>query len=245
MPIDHIARHSNSIAHSLPPVQLFRYIATEIKCFCLFATHFHELTSLGETAPHVGNLHVTAHVGGSNEGERSTSSNNSRSRDITLLYKVVEGVCDQSFGIHVAELAQFPDSVVQLAKRKAVELEDFSTQHSTSETIRQSGETARLSKRAKAEDIEVRQKVSPSIPARTCICKRVVQNNLRTRPQTWRPHFIEERGGAEKLFFTRNHGHNTSVWVQLLCILYSVYCIHLLFPTVVLENRVQAHSTCV
>ncbi|KAF9355404.1 MutS-like protein [Mortierella sp. NVP85] len=114
------------------------YIATEIKCFCLFATHFHELTSLGETAPHVGNLHVTAHVGGSNEGERSTSSNNSKSRDITLLYKVVEGVCDQSFGIHVAELAQFPDSVVQLAKRKAVELEDFSTQHSTSETIRQS-----------------------------------------------------------------------------------------------------------
>ncbi|KAF9956380.1 MutS-like protein [Modicella reniformis] len=126
------------------------HIATEVKSFCLFATHFHELTSLGETAPHVGNLHVTAHVGGSDEGDLGGGS---KSHDITLLYKVVEGVCDQSFGIHVAELAQFPDSVVQLAKRKAIELEDFSTQHSASGTIRKDGETAPLSKRAKA-DIE-------------------------------------------------------------------------------------------
>ncbi|PIL27652.1 hypothetical protein GSI_10804 [Ganoderma sinense ZZ0214-1] len=93
------------------------HIASQIHAFCLFATHFHELTALDQEIPHVKNLHVVAHVSNSEEG--------SRDRDITLLYKVEPGVCDQSFGIHVAELANFPESVVKLARKKADELEDF------------------------------------------------------------------------------------------------------------------------
>lgn len=44
---------------------------------------------------------------------------------MTLLYKVEEGFSDQSYGINVAEMAGFPDSVIKVAKRKAEELEDF------------------------------------------------------------------------------------------------------------------------
>jgi DNA mismatch repair protein MSH2 len=97
------------------------HIVKEIGCFAMFATHFHELTALADMYPQVRNLHVTAHISGTESKEQK--------REVTLLYKVEPGICDQSFGIHVAELVRFPDKVVRMAKRKADELEDFTGKH--------------------------------------------------------------------------------------------------------------------
>ncbi|TIB04831.1 hypothetical protein E3P92_00067 [Wallemia ichthyophaga] len=90
------------------------YIAVELRSFCVFASHFHELTSLSNQQGHVKNLHVVAHVQHDQDEE-----------DVSLLYKVEPGVSDKSFGINVAQMAGFPDSVIKLAKRKADDLEDI------------------------------------------------------------------------------------------------------------------------
>ncbi|KAI0399457.1 DNA mismatch repair protein msh-2 [Xylaria palmicola] len=103
------------------------HIVKEIGCFATFATHFHELTALADQHPQVRNLHVTAHISGAQQPDGAPAAD--AKREVTLLYKVEPGICDQSFGIHVAELVRFPDKVVRMAKRKADELEDFTSKH--------------------------------------------------------------------------------------------------------------------
>lgn len=95
------------------------HLITSKRCFTLFATHFHELTKLSETHEgKVQNLHVVAHIDQQVDGDK-------REDDITLLYKVEPGVSDKSFGIHVAELVKFPAKIINMAKRKASELQSL------------------------------------------------------------------------------------------------------------------------
>ena len=80
-------------------------------CKTLFATHYHEMTELGDTLPRAQNLRVAV----AEEGE-----------SIQFLYRIVQGGADRSYGIHVAMLAGMPAPVVERARELLTELEAHS-----------------------------------------------------------------------------------------------------------------------
>ncbi len=74
----------------------------------LFATHYHELTELAKRLPRVRNFNVAV----AEEGDR-----------VVFLHKIVPGAADRSYGIHVAELAGLPRTVIRRARQILTDLE--------------------------------------------------------------------------------------------------------------------------
>lgn len=74
----------------------------------LFATHYHEMTSLEGHMPGLRNLNVDVAEENGN---------------VVFLHKIVEGSADRSYGIHVAKLAGVPESLLERASQKLEELE--------------------------------------------------------------------------------------------------------------------------
>ncbi|MBD3278322.1 MAG: DNA mismatch repair protein MutS [Candidatus Aegiribacteria sp.] len=74
----------------------------------LFATHYHELTALGNLLPAVDNVNVKV---------RDTGGK------VVFLYSIEEGSTDKSYGIHVASMAGVPSRVVRRARKVLKDLE--------------------------------------------------------------------------------------------------------------------------
>jgi len=84
------------------------HIATNIRAFTLFATHYFELTTLAEEVPGVANVHLDA----TEHGDR-----------LVFLHAVRPGPANQSYGLQVAALAGVPKGVVRAARKYLAELE--------------------------------------------------------------------------------------------------------------------------
>ena len=79
---------------------IIEYIHNNIKAKTLFSTHYHELTDLDKNLKNLKNIHVSAVEENGN---------------ITFLHKIKNGSIDKSYGIHVAKLANLPDSLIKRA----------------------------------------------------------------------------------------------------------------------------------
>jgi DNA mismatch repair protein MutS len=81
----------------------------------LFATHYHELVELAGILPRVKNFNVAV----AEEGDK-----------VIFLHKIVPGGTDRSYGIHVAQLAGLPKSVIVRAQEVLGDLESQASKKS-------------------------------------------------------------------------------------------------------------------
>jgi DNA mismatch repair protein MutS len=82
---------------------LSEFLAVDIKCRTLFATHYHELLKLAEKMPErVKNYNVLV------EEDLSEGT-------VIFLRKIVQGGTDRSYGIYVAKMAGLPEKLIKRA----------------------------------------------------------------------------------------------------------------------------------
>jgi DNA mismatch repair protein MutS len=84
------------------------HIHEQVGAKTIFATHYHELTQLGDLLPHVKNLNVAVRE----VGDR-----------IVFLRRLEQGGADRSYGIQVARLAGLPEELLARARELLLELE--------------------------------------------------------------------------------------------------------------------------
>ncbi|RAT06463.1 hypothetical protein A6E25_04510 [Bacillus cereus] len=87
---------------------IIEHIHDQIGAKTLFSTHYHELTVLEESLDQLKNVHVSA------------IEENGK---VVFLHKIQDGAADKSYGIHVAQLAELPDSLIARAKEVLAQLE--------------------------------------------------------------------------------------------------------------------------
>jgi DNA mismatch repair protein MutS len=84
------------------------HIASRLRAFTLFATHYFELTSLASDLDECANVHLDA----TEHGDK-----------LIFLHAVKEGPASRSFGLQVAALAGVPTAIIAAARRYLAELE--------------------------------------------------------------------------------------------------------------------------
>ena len=106
--IDEIGRGTSTYDGVAIAWSVAEYIGTKVNARCIFATHYHELSTIENELPNVKNYNIAV---------------KKRGDKMIFLRKIIPGATDDSFGVEVAKLAGLPNSVVARAREILAELE--------------------------------------------------------------------------------------------------------------------------
>jgi DNA mismatch repair protein MutS len=100
--LDEVGRGTSTFDGIALAQAIVEYIARVIRARCLFATHYHELTDMGEHhVAGIANYHMAC--------QQSVHT-------MIFLYTLVRGVAPGSFGLEVARMAGMPNSILDRAQ---------------------------------------------------------------------------------------------------------------------------------
>ncbi len=99
---------------------IIEYVNENIKCKTLFSTHYHELTSLERKYNSIKNVHVDAML---------------QNGELIFLHKVKNGSIDKSYGVHVAQIAGLPSSLIKRANEILVDLESSNKKEASNKQL--------------------------------------------------------------------------------------------------------------
>jgi DNA mismatch repair protein MutS len=98
------------------------YLAQVTGCWCLFSTHYHELTELESTITGIKNYSLKALI---------------ENKQLVFSYELIPGAAEQSFGLYVAQEAGLPSSLMTRAWEYQQRYESQETSVSPTLTVQQ------------------------------------------------------------------------------------------------------------
>lgn len=97
---DEIGRGTSTYDGMALAQSIVEYLHDHVGAKTLFATHYHELTTLEDNLTHLQNVHVEV---------------DEQDGEVVFLHHIKPGKADKSYGVHVAKLADLPHEIIDRA----------------------------------------------------------------------------------------------------------------------------------
>ena len=108
--LDELGRGTSTFDGTAIAFAVIQHISRELRCRCLFSTHYHILTEEFQNDPLIAMYHMSYLV-------------NPQQHSVIFLYRFVKGICSHSHGMNVARMAGLSETLIESAMKQSNEFE--------------------------------------------------------------------------------------------------------------------------